>query len=631
MMAKHPLPIIAPGTVDASLMTPKETAKQATGVIDVFNAALHSGDTTKLQQCFFPEQAYWRDQLALTYHIRTFIDAGVIAESFLDTAKLRGIPEGIKIEADSAKLVSVTPVLQLIECSFTFRTKTPAATCRGRLQLLPIQLNGALSWKVWVLSTWLKDFDNHPENEALLREPSKSIDGLGEVETEVLIIGAGNAGVTLAARLKALGVGSVMVEKNPRPGDNWALRYENLKFHIPTAACELPYLRYPDELQSPRLLKREELAEQVRRYAAAFDLKMIGSAKILSTVYDQGKKRWTVRVTNPAGERSITCSHLVQATGVGSQQPNIPQIDGGDLFKGVKIHSAHFKNARELKDSGVKSAIVIGSANTAFDVLEDCYKAGLKTTVNARSPTYFLPLDYIANEHVYGSYDRQGIEAADNAFMTGPLWVDSNLTRGLFAHMASMEPDRYKALTATGFPVIDSSHPQGNLFQALYERAGGHYIDVGTPQLLIDGKVAVKAGVEPVAYTSNGLKFSDGSTLNADAVVWCTGFKDQNASSFAAEILGHGKDASNMNGKSGNPNLLGPTEVASRLDRTWGVDAEGEVNGMWKRHLHMENYWTAGGHTQFHRWHSRTLALQIKADLMGVLPPAYRNTPGSKL
>lgn len=78
----------------------------------------------------------------------------------------------------------------------------------------------------------------------------------------------------------------------------------------------------------------------------------------------------------------------------------------------------------------------------------------------------------------------------------------------------------------------------------------------------------------------------------------------------------------------GDKQILGAREIASRLDGTWGIDEEGEIRGMWKRHSRMDNFWIMGGFTSQHRWFSRTLALQIKAKLEGVLPPAYRETPG---
>ncbi|KAF7553047.1 hypothetical protein G7Z17_g3903 [Cylindrodendrum hubeiense] len=634
MLAQKPIPTIAPGTVDIASMVGEEPTKQAITVLNAFNSALASGDSAALEDCFLASQAYWKDQLALTYHMRTFYTPSVIAAGFLETRALRGIPGELKLEG-AAQFLPATPTLQFIDCGFVFTTSSPAASCSGRMLLLPIKTNveggnEVLQWKIWILSTKLEDLDLHPEDETLLQSPGKELEGLETIETDVFIVGGGNAAVALAARLKTLGVESVMAERNPKVGDNWALRYDCMRFHIPTSFCELPYMCYDKEFQAPHLLSRDELAEQVRRYVAAFNLNIINSAKIQSTTYDQAAKQWVVKFDTPAGRRTAVSKHVVQATGIGSQQLYLPHMDDAEKYKGISVHSAQYTNAKVLAEQGAKSVLVIGSANTAFDVLEDCHAAGLQSTMVVRSQTYIVPVEYVCDKFSLGAYDF-GVEAADRLFLTLPACVDSQLGRGLFGMFASKEPERYAALAAKGFPVVDSSHPDSVLMHNLLERAGGHYVDVGGTKLLSEGKADFKAGVEPVAYTATGLRFSDGTTADADAVVWCTGFADKDVRDSVASILGDGA-AANGDGVVGeaDKNLLGPRDIAARVDATWGIDDEGEIRGMWKRHLRLDNYWVTGGYTQQHRWHSRTLALQIKAALEGVLPPAYRDTPAQK-
>jgi hypothetical protein len=181
--------------------------------------------------------------------------------------------------------------------------------------------------------------------------------------------------------------------------------------------------------------------------------------------------------------------------------------------------------------------------------------------------------------------------------------------------------DRYLALSQAGFPVLDSRDPSVDLQNHLVERGGGHYIDMGSTKLIAEGKVAVRGSVQPVAYTETGLRLSDGSTLNVDAVVWCTGFADRDVRATVEEVLGAGGPGEAEKTENGQ---LGVAEIAERLDASWGVDYEGEVRGMWKRHLRMENYWVMGGNLQHQRWWSKPLAQQIKLALDGDLPPAYR-------
>lgn len=261
--------------------------------------------------------------------------------------------------------------------------------------------------------------------------------------------------------------------------------------------------------------------------------------------------------------------------------------------------------------------------------MEDCAAGDLKTIMNARSPTYIFPWDYALAPQGLGLYDKVGPELADKLQMSGPNAISGQLVVGLHAMLAGKEPDRYKALAAAGFPVYDSVGGKGDLFHHLLERGGGHFNDIGDGiEFIVSGKVGVKGNVHPVAYTETGLEFSDGSMVDADAIVWCTGFRDKDRS-VTANVLGgksfekvepqqngtHGKEAA----------VVGPEEIATLRDAVWGVDKEGELRGVFKRHLRLENYWIFGGTTAMHRYYSLPLALQIKAAVEGILPEAYRD------
>lgn len=152
---------------------------------------------------------------------------------------------------------------------------------------------------------------------------------------------------------------------------------------------------------------------------------------------------------------------------------------------------------------------------------------------------------------------------------------------------------------------------QSDLVAHLVERCGGHFVDIGTGvELLATKKVGIKSGVSPVSYTASGLKFTDGSTLDADAIIWCTGFRDTNIRQGLSGIIGDGAEA-----------------IQDKMDATWGVDAEGEVRGLWKRHANVDNFWIIAGGTAQHRWYSKVMALQIKGILEGIFPEAYRDMP----
>ncbi|KAJ5722321.1 hypothetical protein N7488_000356 [Penicillium malachiteum] len=118
MMAQQPLPKLAPGLVDPASMAGDQATIQARAVLEKLSAAIANGDFKALEQCFYADQAYWRDQVALTYHIRTFRTPGVVASSLLETTKLRKITaEGIRVDG-SAVFLPMTPVLVRIDLTF---------------------------------------------------------------------------------------------------------------------------------------------------------------------------------------------------------------------------------------------------------------------------------------------------------------------------------------------------------------------------------------------------------------------------------------------------------------------------------------------------------------------------------
>ncbi|KAI3055360.1 hypothetical protein CBS147353_11334 [Aspergillus niger] len=581
MMKQYPLPTLAPGLVDSSSMVGDETATQARVVMNRLNTALATDDAETLEGCFYADQAYWKDQLALTWHLRTFSSPSTIAAGLLETAKLR-IVSGIEVDG-AAMFVPVTPVL----VGSLLNPISSIVLSYFEQSHLPVSAG--------ILSTRLESLAMQPENENLCYS-GKQLDGPMDFETDVYIIGAGNARWVL----------SVMIDRHARPGDNWALRYDRMQFHIPTSFYEL---RYGKELQSPHLLTRQDLADQIRRYVHSFNLNVINSANIQWTEYNEATKTWHITFQTPVGQRMASSKHLVLATGIGSQKPHMPQIAEPHSYKGISIHSAQYKNPKVLREKGANFAMINGSANTAFDVLVDCHNAGLDATIVARSPTYVVPLDYVCHRMSLGVYDA-GVDAADRLFLPLPTVVDGQLGRDLFAIFASKEPERYSALEAAGFPVLDSRDLNCALMHNPLGRAGGHYIDVGGTKLI-----------------------EEKSCADADAIIWCTGFSNSNVVTTATEILGGKSDAiesvaeAETETNSKQKHILGPQDIASRLDATWGLDEEGEIRGMWKRHLNVDNFWVMGGYTQQHRWHSRTLALQIKAALEGRLPPAYRHTP----
>lgn len=151
-----------------------------------------------------------------------------------------------------------------------------------------------------------------------------------------------------------------------------------------------------------------------------------------------------------------------------------------------------------------------------------------------------------------------------------------------------------QALDKAGFKLDMGSDNAGLLMKYL-SRGGGYYIDVGGSRLIADGKIKVKQGHEITEVLPHGLQFADGTQLEADEIVFATGY--QNMKTQARAIFGD--------------------EVADRIDSVWGFNEEGEMRTIWRQSGH-PGFWFMGGNLALCRYYSRLLALQIKALVEGI-------------
>lgn len=109
MMNEQPVPVLDEQTVGLVSLPGESAAEQALAVLEAFKAAVAAEDANALQSLFFADQAYWKDILALTCHLRTFFTPKVIVANFLQTKKLRGVNSEWKLEG--ATFIPATPAL----------------------------------------------------------------------------------------------------------------------------------------------------------------------------------------------------------------------------------------------------------------------------------------------------------------------------------------------------------------------------------------------------------------------------------------------------------------------------------------------------------------------------------------
>lgn len=123
-------------------------------------------------------------------------------------------------------------------------------------------------------------------------------------------LGSGQAGLTVAARLKQLGVDALLIDQNARIGDNWRQRYHHLTLHDPVVFDHLPYMPFPNFW--PKFTPKDKLADWFETYASSLELNCWVSTKTTSLTYDEGKKQWTVELdrTKDGKQQTRACCRL---------------------------------------------------------------------------------------------------------------------------------------------------------------------------------------------------------------------------------------------------------------------------------------------------------------------------------
>jgi len=536
---------------------------------------------------------WWRDLLALTWDLGVYRGRENVAAMLSEHLK----PDSL---TDLRMVTEFGPRSQgdTVEGFLSF--ETPLGYGQGAVRLR--QEDG--EWVAWTLLTELDDLRGHerrigPRRSKGPRHESTSTRNWRDARQEhvryagqdpdVVVVGAGQGGLAVAANLGLMGVDTLILEKSERVGDGWRKRYHSLVLHDPVWADALPYLPYPESW--PVFCPKDKIADWFESYAAAMELNVWTSAEMTSNGYDEATGRWTLHVRTPDGEREIHPRDVILATGAAGE-PKVPAVPGRDQFGGVSYHSS---NHREAADWAGKKAVVVGACNSGHDIAQDLYEAGADVTLVQRSSTHI-----ISQEHgipaIFGSNFVEGgppTKYADLLAAGTPWPLVLEMAKEGVRETARKDADLLAALDAVGFKRNDGPDGTGLMGYAL-AYGGGYYIDVGASRLIADGKVKLAQGSGLAEFTPDGVRLEDGRTLEADLVVLATGYR--NMRETARRLFGD--------------------EVADRLPLVLGIGADGELGGLYRRTGHPA-FWYMGGPLAWVRIYSKHLALQITAKHAG--------------
>lgn len=582
--------------------------KNATLWLARFSDAL-TADDADAAAALFVEDGFWRDLLAFTWNIVTLEGRPAIADML--AAQLGHVDvRSFTLDGEAEAGGGITTAWFLFE--------TGMARGRGILRLR--------DGLCWTLLTSMTELIGHEEKIGAQRplgtvhEASRDRETWAEarrqeraemghsVQPDCLIIGGGQGGIALGARLRKLGVPTIIVEKNERPGDSWRNRYDSLCLHDPVWYDHMPYLSFPNDW--PVFTPKDKMGEWLEAYTTIMELNFWGATEATSAAYDPEAATWTVHVKRDGVDHVLRPRFLVFATGAYGFARWV-DFPGADDFEGEMFHTSSYQSGAAYRG---KRCAVIGSGSSAHDICVDLWEAGAEVTMIQRASSIVVRSETLM-EYGFGDlYSEKAVtsgvttERADLLVASLPFRLIPGIQRPIYEKIAEVDAAFYRRLTDAGF-LWDFGPDGSGLMSKAMRTASGYYIDVGASELIANGAVKVASGAGIARLEADGLMLEDGRKIEAEVIVQATGYGSMD--DMVAQLIS--------------------PEVAARIGRFWGYGSgvpgdpgpwEGELRNMWKPTAH-EALWFHGGNLALSRFHSLHVALQIKARLEGIPTPVY--------
>ncbi|GAA1738840.1 NAD(P)/FAD-dependent oxidoreductase [Luedemannella helvata] len=558
-------------------------------------AALDRGPAAAFEDLFI-EQAAWRDLVLMSWTTSSTSPRAEVVRALRE--RLANVsPVRVTIAGTPDWVTRVGRECLEIFLAFTTRHG------RGRGIVRLVESDGA--YRGWTLSTALEEIIGHEERRGANRRRGGHYEHVApganwrdmrewavayrDREPDVLVVGGGQAGLGVAARLNHLEVDTLVVDKWPRIGDNWRQRYHMLALHNETWTCHLPYLEFPDSF--PTFLPKDQLANWFEIYVEAMEINYWAGTELVSGAYHVQDGRWTVTLRQGGGaQRVVRPRHIVMATGV-SGIPYRPDIPGLSDFTGDVRHTTEFVNGAPYAG---QSVVVVGTGNSAHDVAQELHRWGADVTMLQRGSTTVIGLEPAGRLPSRIYHEGRSLDDVDLLAVSTPPPYALRSQQLLTDRMRELDRDLIRQLNDKGFRT-DYAEDGGGMLSKYLRRGGGYYINVGACDLIISGEVGLRQWSDVEGFSPRAIRFRDGTAPHVDAIILATGYQPMGAA--VERYFG--------------------AEVAGRVGQIWGLDETGEVANVWKR-TPQPGLWFAAGSLASCRQRSRYLALEIKADLLGL-------------
>ncbi len=310
------------------------------------------------------------------------------------------------------------------------------------------------------------------------------------MKKEIVIIGAGPAGLAVAGCLSKHNIEFTLLEKSEHIAHSWREHYDRLHLHTVKQLSHLPYLPFPDHY--PTYVSKQQLIDYFEEYCRQFKIDATTSADVKS-ITGSAETGWVIQYN----DKTIFANHVVVCTGVNNaiHQPSWP---GMASYQGQIIHSRAYKNPKAFNDQRV---LVIGMGNSGAEIALDLAEHKVEVDISVRGEINVVPRDL----------NGQPVQLTSRKLARLPFglgdWLGSQIRKIYFGDLS-----KYGLKTSTLPPA-----------KQLLTTGKTPTIDIGTIAAIKKRLIQVREDIKQ--FTPEGIEFVDGSTAYYDTVICATGYR----------------------------------------------------------------------------------------------------------
>lgn len=307
-------------------------------------------------------------------------------------------------------------------------------------------------------------------------------------QADVLVIGAGPAGLAVGACLRRQGVPFDHVEREPTVAATWQRHYDRLHLHTIQRYSALPGQPWP--AGTPRYPSRQQVVDYLARYAATQGLAPRLGVSV-QRVRRDGERFHVDTSAGPLHPRAV-----VVATGYNGV-PKAPDFTGLPDFQGLVQTARDYRNPKPFQG---RRTLVVGCGNSGAEIALDLAEQGVDVAMVVRSPVHVVPRDLFGRPSQATSVMLSPLPARVRDALVGPV------LRWAVGDLSSWGIQR----------------PAMGLNQMIEEQGRIPMLDIGTLAMVKAGRIRVRPGVRQVM--ANGVRFADGREEPYEGIVLATGY-----------------------------------------------------------------------------------------------------------